>query len=55
MLNERIGQKDKDKESLEIEKNREIGIHLNKIEILSNKLLDYENNSNHRNKWLFRQ
>jgi len=46
LLNERIGQKDKDKESLEIEKNREIGIHLNKIEILSNKLSDYESVKN---------
>lgn len=46
LLNERIGQKEKDKESLEIEKNREIGIHLNKIEILSNKLSDYESVKN---------
>ena len=46
LLNERINQKEKEKESLEIEKNREIGIHLNKIEILSNKLSDYESVKN---------
>ncbi len=48
LFNERIGQKDKDIALKEAEKIKEIDKHLNKIEVLDTKLLDFENIKNEK-------
>jgi len=48
LFNERISQKDKEISIIEAEKKKEIDRHLNKIEVLENKLTDFESIKNEK-------
>lgn len=50
LFNERIGQKDKEIAEIEVEKNKEIDKHLNRIELLNNKLSDFDALKNEKTK-----
>lgn len=50
LFNERIIQKEKDKEYIEAEKDKEINKNLHKIEVLENKLVDFDSLKNEKTK-----